>query len=194
MEPSADIGLRLSLGVQDDDLGLTWRHEDLGHGLFMVSSLDKSLDVPSRTLRRFVVQSCIESISLTWYLVRLSSLSCSRTSELAGHWVMCGVCRHGLTLIFAVRPSHYAPASSALQGSSCCFKLPRSGSLLAILPIRDVQWPAAYRWWGPCDAQTGASVSSFLDVGLTAESGTLALAESWHQRVRSDRRVLYLPR
>ena len=169
-------------------MGLTWRHEDLGHGLFMVSSLDKSLDVPSRTLRRFVVQSCIESISLTWYLVRLSSLSCSRTSELAGHWVMCGVCRHGLTLIFAVRPSHYAPASSALQGSSCCFKLPRSGSLLAMLPIRDVQW------WGRCDAQTGAPVSSFLDVGLTAESGTLALAESWHQRVRSDRRVLYLPR
>ena len=31
LEPLVDIGLRLSLGVQDDDLGLTWQNEDLGH-------------------------------------------------------------------------------------------------------------------------------------------------------------------
>jgi len=30
LEPSVDIGLKLSLGGQDDDLGLTWQHGDLG--------------------------------------------------------------------------------------------------------------------------------------------------------------------
>ena len=34
----------------------------------------------------------------------------------------------------------------------------------------------SYSWWGHCDAQSGAPVSPFLDVGL--DSG----AETWHWR------------
>jgi hypothetical protein len=34
----------------------------------------------------------------------------------------------------------------------------------------------SYSWWGRCDVQTSAAVSSFLDVGL--DSG----AETWHWR------------
>lgn len=70
-----DIGLRLSLGVQDDDLGSTWRHRDLGHVLFLVSSLDASLDLLSGILERLVVQSCVESLSLALYLVRFGRSS-----------------------------------------------------------------------------------------------------------------------
>lgn len=71
----------------------------------------------------------------------------------------------------------------------------RPTRLVLLLQLAEIRKPPGYppgprrpvassshRWWGRCDALTDAPVSSFLDVGLIADSGILALAEPWHWR------------